>query len=161
MRTLIIYASKYGVTAESAAKLQSMLDGETITADINNLPIPDLNDFDRVIIGSSVYVGQVNKKIKEFAAAHKQELLSKPLGIFICCGLPENIEQHFTSAFSNKLLDHAVKDSFGGELRLDKMKLGDRMLTKMMLKAAAKEGKSAPELKFEQIELFAGQFRAL
>ena len=143
MTTLIIYASKYGVTEESAFQLQSKIEGETQVADIKTQPVPTLENFDRVIIGSSVYVGQVNKKIKEFVAEHESDLLSKPLGLFICCGLPENLEQHYAQGFSEQILGHAVKGDFGGELRLDKMKLGDKVLTKMMLKAAAKEGKSA------------------
>lgn len=155
MKVLIVYSNKYGVTEEAALQLKSKFDKETHLININKQAVPSISDFDCIIFGSSVYVGQINKKIKEFVAANEELLLSKALGLFICCGLPENLEQHFAHAYSDQVLSHAIKSSFGGELRIDKMKFGDKILTGMMLKASAKEGKAPPKINPEQIDLFA------
>jgi menaquinone-dependent protoporphyrinogen oxidase len=142
METLIVYGSTYGYTRDCVLKLAKMLKGEVVLADVQMDRIPDLAVFDAVVIGGSVYMGQVQKKVKQFCEDNAGELMNKTLGLFLCCGLPENFEQNLKNSFPEPLLGKAgAKVCFGGELRTESMKFMHRAITNMMKKANKKAGK--------------------
>ncbi|MCL2249149.1 MAG: flavodoxin domain-containing protein [Oscillospiraceae bacterium] len=80
MKKLILYATKYGATAEIARRIAEKL-GDANTHDLKN-PIPDLAEYDCIIIGSSIYAGAFRKEVKSFFAQNEGELLQKKLGLF-------------------------------------------------------------------------------
>lgn len=55
MKTLILYATKYGATEACARLLAQNLEGEVQIINIKQADI-DLRKYDRVILGSSIYV---------------------------------------------------------------------------------------------------------
>lgn len=143
MKTLIVYGSTYGYAKECAKQLSEQLKGGVVLVNAQADKIPALKEFDNVIIGGSIYMGQIQKKVKDFCTANVEELSGKRVGLFLCCGLPENLELSMKNAFPEKLLQKAAaKECFGGELRPEKMNFLHRMLTGVMTKAAAKEGKA-------------------
>jgi menaquinone-dependent protoporphyrinogen oxidase len=145
MKTLIIYSSTYGFAESCAKKLAEKLGSHADTANAAAGSVPALDGYDTVIIGGSIYMGQISKKLKEFMASHTSELKTKKLGLFLCSGLAENLEQNFSANFPKELLDAAVaREYFGGVLDKSKMSFGHKMITKMMEGAAKKEGKSEP-----------------
>ena len=144
MKTIIIYSSTYGYAKECTKKLAEQLKGETFLVNVSTDTIPSIDKFDNVIIGGSIYMGQIQKKLKEYCASNVDLLKNKRLGLFICCGLPENFEQNTKNAFPEELLKKAIViEFFGGELRIEKMNLVHKILTGVMKKAAAKEGKES------------------
>lgn len=156
MKTLIVYGSTYGYTKECVQKLAEQLEGVVATVNIQTEAVSSIKEFDNVIIGGSIYMGQIQKKVKEFCTINTGELSSKRLGLFLCCGLPDNLEQSMKNSFPETLLEKAVaKEYFGGELRTKDMKFIHRMMTNMMLKAAEKEGKESPKSAPENIARFA------
>lgn len=66
MKTIIIYSSKYGCTADCAKELKSGLSGtvELVDIDQTNPKAILLESFDVVIFGSSIYIGAVSKKMR-------------------------------------------------------------------------------------------------
>lgn len=93
-------------------------------------------EFDCIILGSSIYVGQINKVLKSWVNQHESMLLSKPLGLFVCCGVDEQKSTYFTNNFSSYLLEHAkVIESFGGIMDESKMTWAQRMIIKMVEKS--------------------------
>lgn len=64
MNTIIIYSSKYGCTKDCANILKNKLSDNVTIVDINNNNKIELSKFDKIIIGSSIYVGSVSKKIQ-------------------------------------------------------------------------------------------------
>jgi menaquinone-dependent protoporphyrinogen oxidase len=148
MSTLIIYASKYGCTERCAKSLAAKLSGKVDLVNIKKGQAPDISKYDVIIVGGSIYVGQIQKSIKEFCINDLSTLKEKKVGLFICCGFAENTEQHMANAFPRELLEVAVtKECFGGELNIEKMKFFDKLLTKMITKATNKsdsKAKSAP-----------------
>jgi len=147
MKSLILYASKYGTTADCAKKLASLLKGETEVRDINGQSRVDFSSFDRIIIGSSVYMGMVNKKIKNFCESNKIELLNKELVIFICSGIPENFNAVIEANFSLEIRSHAIDLTyFGGELELSKMNFMDKTIAGLMAK---QKGENQPIVKID------------
>jgi len=145
MKTIIIYGSKYGYTEDCVKSLAEKLDGEVSFVNICNEKIPNIDEFNNIIIGGSIYMGQIQKKIKLYCLENIEMLLTKRLALFLCCGLPENFMQSVKKAFPEELLTKSVaKECFGGELRTEKMNFAHKMITGLMKKAAAKEGKSEP-----------------
>ena len=80
MKTLILYATKYGAAAEIARRIADKL-GDADTHDLKN-PVPDIAEYDCIIIGSSIYAGAFRKEVKGFFAQNERELLQKKLGVF-------------------------------------------------------------------------------
>ncbi|GHP14423.1 hypothetical protein YK48G_18480 [Lentilactobacillus fungorum] len=114
MKYLILYATKYGATKEVAEKLDSLLD-ETDVINIKTEKIPDVSMFDAVIIGSPVTAGMVKASIKDFINANKNELMTKPLGIYLCGLQTDNEEEYLEQNFPKDLLAHAkTKSCVGG-----------------------------------------------
>ena len=116
--------------------------GEIIVVNATIDVIPPLDEIDNVLVGGSIYMGQIQKNIKEFCASNVALLKEKRLGLFICCGLPDKFEQAMKDAFPKELLKKAIaKECFGGELRTEKMNLVHKIIAIFMKKSAAKEGK--------------------
>ena len=136
MKTLIVYASKYGCTAECAAYLQSKLTGGITIHDINKTPGPVKPDgFDTIIIGGSVYISKISKNLRVFCENNLDVLLQKRVGLFLCCALTEQADEFFAGNFPAKLLQSAVvKGTFGSEARLEGMKFLDKMIIKAVTK---------------------------
>lgn len=143
MKTLILYASTYGFAAKCAKTLCEKITTEVDYIDIGKKQAFDLSQYDTVIIGGSIYMGMIQKSIKEFCEENLPILLTKKIGLFICCGFSENFEIHLKNAFPPELLARAEKkECFGGEIKMEKLKFAHKMITKMISKAAQKEGKS-------------------
>jgi len=83
MKTIVLYATKYGGAAEVARLIAARFDG-AVTHDLKQENIPALDDFECVIIGSSVYAGSFRKEAKLYFAQNSGELCKKKLGIFSC-----------------------------------------------------------------------------
>ena len=132
MKTLILYATKHGATADIAGRIALEFDG----AALHNLkqgPAPSLADFARVIIGSSIYAGSIRKEAKEYAAKNAAELAKKELGIFLSC-FAEN-DENFTKNFPAELLAAAkAKASVGGAFDPSKAKGIEHFIVKIVMK---------------------------
>lgn len=146
MKTIIIYGSTYGYARDCAKKLSEQLKGEVFLVNVSTDIIPKVDEFDNVVIGGSIYMGRIQKKIKAYCDLNLDMLKNKRVGLFLCCGLPDNFEQNMKNSFSEELLSRAiVKECFGGELRTAKMSLAHKIITGLMKKALSKEGKEGKE----------------
>ncbi len=161
MNTLIVYGTTYGFTEQCAKTLAQKLDGPADLVNISKGEPASLAGYEAVILGSSIYMGQVNKKLKDYMDAHAVELAKKKVGLFLCSGLPENLEQNFTENFPKELLDAAIaREHFGGILDKSKMSFGHKMITRMMEGVTQKDGKPAPAPKPERIDRLAAAMNA-
>ena len=146
MKTLIIYGSTYGFTKECVTKLKEQIKGEVTVVNIMTDGEPSIDEYDNIIIGGSIYIGQIQKNVKNYCIANINKIKNKKLALFLSCGLPENFEENLKNSFPDELIKKAVaKECFGGELRIEKMKFSHKMITKMMTKSTAKEGKQPPK----------------
>ena len=137
MKTLIIYASTYGYTKECVEKLKELINGEVNITNIKTDDVPSIDEFDNIIIGGSIYMGQIHKKLKEYCTINLNQLLNKKIALLLCCGLPENFDETIKNCFPNELLETAIsKECFGGELRTEKMSLAHKMITGLMQRAS-------------------------
>ena len=142
MKTVIAYATKSGTTEICAAMLQSEIYG----ADLVNLDedSPDLELYDTVLIGGPIRYGSIHHAVRSFCKENIDILLTKNVGLFICCGSNEASGQYFKNSFPPNLLSHAFeKQSFGGEFRLEQLPLFEKWVIKMIAQGKKHEGKPA------------------
>lgn len=136
MNTIIIYSSKYGCTKDCANILKNKLSDSVTIVDINdNNTKIELSKFDTIIIGSSIYVGSISKKIRVLCNDNIELLNKKRIGIFLCCGFSEQADKYLKSNFPSSLLENAnATGIFGSEARLEKMKFLDKLIMKSVAK---------------------------
>lgn len=161
MNTLIVYATQYGYTADCAAQLKAKLTGDVTLVDLGKQSAPNLGGFDAVIVGGSIYMGRVQAQVSAFCASHAGELSQKKLGLFLCCGLPQNFEQNLSASFSADLVAKAkAVGCFGGELRTARMKPMHKLIAGMMQKAGGKSGIEPPKANPQAIVDFAKEMNS-
>lgn len=136
MKTLILYSTKYGCAEECAKELASRLGGDTVLVNLKKEKVPPLNEYDRVIIGGSIYVGKIQKVITRYIDDHRSELKAKKLGLFFCCMSEGDMEKtQLKSAFPADLTAvAAATENFGGEFKISKMNFLDRFIVKKISK---------------------------
>ena len=156
MKTLIVYTSKYGCTADCAKHLKDKLSCEVTLTDIGKSSKElRLDDYDSVIIGGSIYAGRVSKKLRMFCKDNLEALSNKKLGIFLCCASVDESDNYLSSNFPSELISTAkVTKAFGGEIRPDGMSLFDKLIVKAIKKATKGDFGNFKVLS-EQIEEFA------
>ena len=157
MKIAIIYISSHGTTERAALKLKESLKGEV---DLINLKdsAPDLEDYDAVIIGSSIHVGTIPTKLRKFIEANQGLLLNKRIGLFLCCMLEgEQAQKQFEDNYPQILRERSIANGiFGGEFLFDKMNFVQRMIVKKVSGVTA----TVHKLDFKEITAFADKFSA-
>lgn len=132
MNTIIIFSSKYGCTADCASNMKEKLTGSVTLVDINktNTKI-ELDIYDTIIIGSSIYVGAISKKLRALCTEYVDLLSKKRIGIFLCCAFSEQVDEYLSSNFPPTLLKNVTTvKMLGGEARLEKMSFLDKLIVK-------------------------------
>ncbi|MBN2504855.1 MAG: flavodoxin domain-containing protein [Bacilli bacterium] len=136
MKTLLLYASKTGSTRHCAELIGDNM--ENIDFDVlsvKEIRKVDLSNYEQLIIGSSLYMGRINKKLKKYLQAKKEELLEKKLHFFVC-GLAQGQEgvELFQKEIPTELFANAVQvRQLGSEIHLDKLNFLYRAIMKKII----------------------------
>ncbi|MCC8172342.1 MAG: flavodoxin domain-containing protein [Parabacteroides sp.] len=156
MKTAIIYYSKHGTTERVAHLIGEKLDNEISYISLKEYPKPDIQTYDRIILGTSIYAGTPNQKVTQFCCKNRSLLEQKVIGLFICCMNKEQEEEELNKAFPEFLHRLTIpKAILGGEFQFDKMNFIERFLTKKI----AKVNSSVSRLKYDEIKEFADKVR--
>jgi menaquinone-dependent protoporphyrinogen oxidase len=143
MDTLIIYSSKHGSAKRCAEMLSKKLDAKVDIYNIKEGRSLELSQYDKIIIGGSIYMGSVSKELKEFCNNNLNLLKTRKLGFYICCMNEKEADKQLTTNFPQELLNLAVaRKSFGGEFKFKEMNLLEKLATRMVSKVLAKEDPS-------------------
>ena len=136
MGTLIAYATKYGCTETCAKMLASQLSETPEVVNLKKLSKVDLTKYNNVIIGGSIYMGRIQKKVKKFCLENMETLKNKRIGLFICGMSPQDVTDKLLSdAFPSELTSMAVaKDTFGGAFNFERMNFIERFIIKKISK---------------------------
>ena len=135
MRTLIIYSSKYGAAKEVAEKIKRGIKADCDLMSIQQEKEMDLGKYDRVLLGTSVYAGQIGKELKAFCESHKEELLQKKVGAFFVCLMKGQVERYLKDNYGEELANHFyTAEECGGAFNVPKMNFAERMITRMVVK---------------------------
>lgn len=159
MKTAIIFSSKHGTTTKVAEILAEKLGKEDISLyNLKNNKLPSLQNYDSIILGTSIYAGNPIKKTKIFAKKNLEILKTKKLGLFIC-GMDPGPEKHLEEmkkSYPNALLEHAnVKYYLGGEFIFEDMDF----LEKFIAKKVSKMQTSISLIHHENIEKFVKEYK--
>jgi len=132
MHTLIVYNSKYGATKKCVQVMRSELTGEVTDVNIGEGKAPNPEDFDRVLIGSNIHAGSINRKVRSYCSHATDSLIQRPVGLFLCCLAPEeHALDYFGKNFPQVLVEHAKTTGvLGGALYFEKMNFFERFLLK-------------------------------
>ena len=163
MKVLIAYSSKQGTTARCAQMLCDKLgSAEVELVDINKCAPNSPENYDVVVLGSSVRFGGVSKNLKKYIKAHKQALNAMPSAVFLCCGYPDRFEEYVKDQFPRDFKPTYDFHCFGGELKPKATKGIDRIIVSMVRRSiiehdfedSSYEG-SLPEILPESISILA------
>ncbi len=100
MKNIVLYKSKYGNTKTYATWIAKELGWEL--RDFSDFKRSEVNDYDKVIFGTAVYIGKMNKLKKALKLFG-----DKAITIFACAGnnnVEEDIEVIKTNNFKNNEL---------------------------------------------------------
>ncbi|NTV89339.1 MAG: flavodoxin [Clostridiales bacterium] len=131
MSTLIAYSTKHGFTKKCAEALAEKMQENTTLCNLDKDRVK-LDQFDKVIVGGSVYMGKMRKAAAEFCANNLEALKGKKLGLFIC-GMAEGTEadKELENSFPRELLERAAaKEVLGGAFEFEKMGFFERIIIK-------------------------------
>ena len=136
MKTIILFATKRGASRQIAERISSELGGAELF-DIKQQNIPDLREYECVIIGSSVYAGSIRKEAKVFLAGNADALKDKQIGLFISGMSKDEAENEkmFKSNFPETILQAAKAKILPGGI-FDPQKMGgfERFIMKIVTK---------------------------
>jgi len=137
MKTIILYATKHGATQEAARRISDRIEGSEIH-DLKQENVPEIADYDCIILGSSIYASRIRKDAKEFLSQNAETLKEKNLGLFLCGMEGEQEKEFFKINFPNDILDSARATCFlGGIFDPEKASALDRMIMKVVTKKLA------------------------
>jgi menaquinone-dependent protoporphyrinogen oxidase len=155
MNSLIVYCSSHGTTEKAAHLLGEQLEGEVTIVDLKKKPLPDLTSYDAVVIGGSIHAGNIQRKVKQFIQQHEKDLMTKRIGLFLCCMYDgDKANEQFELAFPKELRERSLSNGlFGGEFIFTKMNFLERQIVKKVV--GVKEDRST--LNEQYIKEFAMQ----
>ena len=158
MNTAIIYMSKHGTTEKIAELLKGKLDpDQTQIFNLKKSKSIELENYDTIIIGGSIHVGSIPKKLRQFIANNMTILLKKKIALFmICMQKDEKRKEQFDNAFPTELRKVSIANGFmGGEFCFDRMNFLERAIVKKI----AGKSSNVSEIDYEAIDAFINKLK--
>ena len=182
-KVLIAYGSRYGATEGVAIKFAEIFRDNNVLAEVVDLKeksdFDNFDDYDGLIIGSSIKIGQWTRHVKNFVRNMRLEIqeFAGPFGFYVCsayAALDEQYAKVKEEYIPDKLKEFDISidfyDAFGGIIDFSE---NSRMgwLEKKIMKLAGRQavGESIEEEEeeytdlrdWDQIEKFAQGFLEL
>ncbi|MFX0185899.1 MAG: flavodoxin domain-containing protein [Candidatus Hodarchaeota archaeon] len=150
---LIVYASRYGSTAEIAQEIAETLESNEMIAEMidlrDGMKISTLDEYHGILVGSGIRMGRWTKEAFNFLKNNKEILKTKPLGIFITSGEaanPNTYEKAKKKYLDKFLLDigiknnRVMKEAFGGVFDLSSSSNYNYLEKKILKRIAKSDG---------------------
>ncbi|MHB9055143.1 MAG: flavodoxin domain-containing protein [Paludibacteraceae bacterium] len=138
LKTAVIYATIQGTTEKAANYIAEKLPEQDIQIfELTKTSEIDISPFDVIILGGSVYLGDIQPVMIEFCKDNLETLLTKRIGLFVCGIEPDLIRQdaELEMAFPRGLFNHAQATAFiGGEVNLEKLNASQKFISESLLK---------------------------
>jgi len=98
---LVAFGTRFGTTAKVAMEVAEVLSGEgaeVVVLDLRQRTRTDLDQFELIVLGSSIIAGSWSKESLEFLEKHKDVLSRKKVALFVSCGdvllRPDAMDEH-------------------------------------------------------------------
>jgi len=135
MKTMILYATKHGASKEIAEIIASQWDGAEL-CNLKENTNPALDEYGCVIVGGSLYAGNLLKPVKDYVRNHEPVLLGKQLGLFLSGLGPDGEARFFSTNFPPSILEKAKAKAFlGGIYDPQRCNWSERLIMKLISKA--------------------------
>jgi len=135
VKTIILYATKYGATKEIAERVAKLISGAVVHDVLDRDTVPSLNDFDCVILGSSLCAGSIRKEMKAYLKASADELQGKRIGLFLSGFAEKEADKAFEKNFLKVIKAEVVSKGFlGGIFDPEKVGKTGRFLMRIVAK---------------------------
>ncbi len=151
--------------AEKIALIIKEKGGVTLTFDsIDN--VKNIDDYDAVIVGSSVRADRPLANVRDFFARHHKELTTKPVALFAVCLAAnsaqgrDKVKREYLSHITEKYpgLKLIGEEAFGGKIDFDKLNDVMRQLIKRVLEKSGIETEGTVDTRdWELIEAWAAE----
>ena len=154
MKTLVLYATKYGAAKGLAEKIAAKMPGEALVQNVGEQSI-DISGYDAVILGTPIYMGRPRKEMKAFIQNNMPALLQKRIGLFLSCLQDENdsVSQQFQIAFPKELRDHALcLAALGGAVDRDRLNKLDGLIMRAISAKLPNDNRVVSTLSEERID---------
>ena len=171
MHILIVYSTYGGVTKRCAEMLGAQLeDHNKITyVDARGEDIPNPEGFDAVVLGSSIRMEHIDKKIKKYVKTYLGVLNEMPCAVYFCCGLTKLFREYTETLLPKKFQPSLGYHLFGGELKPDSISGTDKLIVILMRTSIRSQDfeeddsdhYDLPEIIPENISLLAKEIRLL
>lgn len=132
MKTLVAFATKYGTTRSCAESIADRISGDVDVVDIKRNRAVSIEGYDSVVVGGPIYAGKVVGAVPAFCEKHREALLQRTVGLFICCLYEgETALSELDGAFPAWLNAHAVvRRAVGGAIEFSRLGAIDRYLAR-------------------------------
>ena len=86
IKTLIVYATRYGATAETAEEIAKVLREAIFAVKVINAKeenIKDISEYELVIVGGGLQMSRWTSESEDFLKRFQKELMQKKVAIFV------------------------------------------------------------------------------
>jgi len=158
MKTAILFSSSHGTTEKVSELLRQQLNGEVDVIDLKKCSNPSLQGYHSVILGGAIYAGSVKSKLKQFIKQNQTQLVTKKVGLFLCCMYEgDKAAMQFETAYPEELRNRSVANGLlGGEFIMTNLNFIERKLIKMIDGVTS----DVSTIDAHAIQMFADQFNA-
>ncbi|MCX7153113.1 MAG: menaquinone-dependent protoporphyrinogen IX dehydrogenase [Proteobacteria bacterium] len=142
-RMLILYSTTDGHTREICERLQSVVEGQghqVTLASVTAHPVPDLQDFQRIIIGASIRYGKHSPQLIEFINRNAGILNARPSAFFsvsVAARKPKNSRPEtnaYMQAFLRKVSWRPAQLAvFAGKIDYPRYGFFDRLMIRLIM----------------------------
>ncbi|VBB43400.1 Flavodoxin [uncultured Paludibacter sp.] len=157
MKTAIIYTTTHGTSEKVAKYIAEKFPEDDVTLiKLKKNTKFSIFSFDKIILGGSIYLGDIQPIMRRFCNDNFEELLTRTLGLYVCGIEPELVRQdsELEMAFPKKLFKHAVATAFvGGEITFEKLNPTQKFIVKNFLKIK----ESVDFIHYDLIDIFVYQ----
>lgn len=132
MKYWILYASRYGSSADVAQRVAEALGCQALDVTSREARIPP--ETDALALGGPIYGGLLYRPIREFIERHQKEILAVPRVVVFILGLQNGMaaERQLADAVPSWLSVHAAAVvGCGGRSDPARMKATDRLLLRV------------------------------
>ena len=134
-KILVAYATRAGSTFEVAARVAEVLRAAGATVDVKPVPaVHEVKDYDGVIVGSAIRMGQWLPEAVAFVQAHRETLSHIPTAYFLVSGfLRDDTPEMRSKALAyldpvRKILEPTSIGMFAGKMDYSEMDGLDRSI---------------------------------
>jgi len=158
MKTLIAFATKSGTSEKCASMIAEHFDSPDIV-DLSKNSNPDVRDYDLIIAGGSVRMGNLHAHLIRFMKVNLRKLEDKQMAFFVCCmNKGEKFDQQVEKGFPKAIRENAIEIAhLGALLKWDKMNLLERSIMKKIVESEKLE---EPKIDATAVEEFVSKVKS-